>query len=49
LAFIHEYAVSDVLVDPTNAGLWSDILVGLGMREHVVGGMILFHVPGAPA
>jgi hypothetical protein len=46
---IHQYLVSDIVVDATNPGPWPAMLSALGLRGHEVGGVLLYHVPAAPA
>lgn len=48
-AFIREHAVSDVVVDPKVAELWPKLLMQLGLRSQTIGGVLLYHVPHAPA
>ncbi|HTZ64173.1 MAG TPA: hypothetical protein VMB51_08710 [Solirubrobacteraceae bacterium] len=48
-SFIRAHSVSDVVVDPTQAGPWPRALQQLGFRAQSVGGVLLFHVPDSPA
>ena len=48
-SFIREHAVSDVVVDPVEAGPWPDLLAQLGLHPRRIRGVLLYHVPGSPA
>ena len=48
-AFIRPHRVSHVVVDPTQAGPWPALLAQLGLHGQMVGGVLLYTVPGAPA
>jgi hypothetical protein len=48
-SFIRVHNVSHVIVDPTQAGPWPDVLAQLGLHGRRIGGVILYSVPGAPA
>jgi hypothetical protein len=48
-SFIREHAVSDVIVDVAASGPWPALLKQLGLHPKLVGGVWLYHVPGAPA
>ncbi len=48
-SFIRAHYVSHVVVDPTNAGPWPGVLAQLGLRDRMVGGVLLYPIPGAPA
>jgi hypothetical protein len=48
-SFIREHAVSHVIVDPASAGPWPDVLAQLGLKLMLVGGVMLYSVPNAPA
>lgn len=47
-AFIHAHRVSHVVVDPTQPGPWPALLAQLGLHGRMVGGVLLYAVPGAP-
>jgi len=44
-AFMHDHAVSHVVVDPAKAGPWPALLHKLGLHGRRVGGVILYSVP----
>ncbi len=48
-SFIRQHSVSHVVVDPSRAGFWPGVMTQLGFHGQVVGGVLLYAVPGAPA
>jgi hypothetical protein len=46
---IRQYLVSDVVVDLGDPGPWPAMLSALGLHGREVGGLLLYHVPAAPA
>lgn len=46
---IRQYLVSDVVVDLGDPGPWPSMLSALGLHGREVGGLLLYHVPAAPA
>ncbi len=48
-SFIRAHVISHVVVDPTKAGPWPGVLAQLGLHGRMVGGILLYKVPGAPA
>jgi hypothetical protein len=48
-SFIQAHYVSHVVVDPTKAGPWPGVLAQLGLHDRIVGGVLLYPIPGAPA
>jgi hypothetical protein len=46
---IRQYLVSDVVVDLANPGPWPAMLSALGLHGRELGGVLLYHVPAAPA
>jgi hypothetical protein len=48
-SFIREHRVSHVIVDPTLAGPWPGVLAQLGLSHRLIGGVMLYTVPDAPA
>ena len=48
-SFIREHFVSHVIVDPALAGPWPGVLARLGLRQELVGGVMMYTVPHAPA
>ena len=48
-SFIREHLVSHVIVDPKLAGGWPRVLAQLGLTHRLVGGVMLYAVPNAPA
>jgi hypothetical protein len=47
-SFIRQHFVSYVIVDPVVAGPWPNVLTQLGFHVRLVGGVLLYKVPGAP-
>jgi hypothetical protein len=48
-SFIRVHNVSHVVVDPTQAGPWPAVMRQLGLHGQLVGGVLLYQVPCAPA
>jgi hypothetical protein len=48
-SFIRIHKVSHVVIDPTQAGPWPGVMAQLGLHRQLVGGVLLYVVPGAPA
>ncbi len=48
-SFIRDHSVSHVIVDPALAGPWPGVLAQLGLKHRLVGGVLLYSVPNAPA
>ncbi len=47
-SFIREHAVSHVVLDANAVGPWPALLARLGLHPQLVGGVLLYHVPGSP-
>ncbi len=48
-SFIRQHYVSDVVVDDSVAGVWPALLAQLGLHGQLIGGVLLYRVPDAPA
>ncbi len=48
-AFISQHLVSHVVVDQGEAGPWPAVLAQLGLHGRLIGDVLLYTVPGAPA
>ncbi len=48
-SFIREHRVSHVIVDSSDAGAWPDVMKQLGLHGRLIGEVLLYAVPMAPA
>jgi hypothetical protein len=48
-SFIREHRVSHVIIDPSSAGIWPNVMKQLGLHGRLIDEVLLYSVPVAPA